>query len=98
MTKVEEYSNSVYARCMVSTRRDGARRRDQLLDAALRCFIKRGVLATGIEEIRKAAGASPSSVYHQFDGLPGVLLALLTRTFERLFGHLAARVTAAGSA
>jgi AcrR family transcriptional regulator len=73
-------------------RQDGERRREALLDAALQCFVERGVLQTGIEDIRKAAGASPSSVYHLFDGLPGLTLALLVRTFERLFGHLVARV------
>ncbi len=79
-------------------RRDGKRRREALLDAALRCFAARGLLGTGIEEIRREAGASPSSVYHLFDGLPGLTLALLTRTFERLFAHLALRVTAATGA
>lgn len=84
---------------MGPARRDGLKRRDALLDAALRCFVERGVLGTGIEEIRRAAGASPSSVYHLFDdGLPGITLALLTRTFERLFAHLAARVTQTSSA
>jgi AcrR family transcriptional regulator len=83
---------------MGPARRDGMKRRDALLDAALRCFVKRGVLGTGIEEIRRAAGASPSSVYHLFDGLPDITLALLTRTFERLFAHLAARVTPASTA
>ncbi len=79
---------------MAPARRDGLKRRDALLDAALRCFVDQGVLGTGIEEIRRAAGASPSSVYHLFDdGLPGITLALLTRTFERLFAHLAERVT-----
>ncbi|WP_342381587.1 TetR/AcrR family transcriptional regulator [Myxococcus stipitatus] len=68
------------------------KRRDALLDAALRCFSERGLLGTGIEEIRKAAGASPSSVYHLFDGLPDLTLALLIRTFERLFTHLVSRV------
>jgi AcrR family transcriptional regulator len=79
-------------------RTDGARRREALLDAALKCFADRGILATGIEEIRREAGASASSVYHQFDGLPAIVLALLTRTFERLFAHLAARVTVRKSA
>ncbi|MCY1080189.1 TetR/AcrR family transcriptional regulator [Archangium lansingense] len=77
---------------MEPARRDGQKRREALLDAALRCFAERGVLGTGIEEIRRAAGASPSSVYHLFDGLSGLTLALLTRTFERLFTHLAGRV------
>lgn len=78
---------------MEPARRDGLKRRDALLDAALRCFVRRGVLGTGIEEIRREAGASPSSVYHLFEGLPGLILALLTRTFEGLFAHLAERVT-----
>lgn len=80
------------------TRRDGVKRRDELLDAALRCFAERGVLATGIEDIRREAGASPSSIYHLFDGISGVTLALLARTFDRLFAHLAARVASAPSA
>ncbi len=79
-------------------RKDGQRRREAVLDAALRCFVDRGVLATGIEDIRKAAGASPSSVYHLFGGLSGIVTALLTRTFERSLTHLAARVAAAATA
>jgi AcrR family transcriptional regulator len=81
-----------------TARKDGLKRRDELLDAALGCFAERGVLATGIEEIRRAADASPSSVYHLFDGLPGITVALLVRTFDRLFAHLAARVTPARTA
>lgn len=77
---------------MSKARRDGQRRRDELLDAALECFHERGVLGTGIEEIRRAAGASPSSVYHQFAGLNGVMVALLERVFGRLFAHLTQRV------
>jgi AcrR family transcriptional regulator len=77
---------------MASRRSDGAKRRDELLDAALRCFVERGIFETGIEEIRKAAGASPSSVYHLFDGRAGLICALLARTFERALQHLAERV------
>jgi AcrR family transcriptional regulator len=74
-------------------RRDGQQKRDALLDAALRLCAGRGVLQTGIEDVRKEAGASPSSVYLQFPGgMPDVTLALLVRTFERLFGHLTLRV------
>ncbi|MBZ4413506.1 TetR/AcrR family transcriptional regulator [Myxococcus sp. XM-1-1-1] len=83
---------------MGPARRDGVKRRDELLDAALQCFTERGVLGTGIEEIRKAAGASPSSVYHLFDGLPDLTLALLLRTFERLFSHQTERVLATSTA
>lgn len=83
---------------MGPARRDGEKRREALLDAALRCFVEHGVLGTGIEQIRRAAGASPSSVYHLFGGIQDLTLALLTRTFERLFTHLAERVTATRTA
>lgn len=75
-------------------RRDGIRRRDELLDAALTCFSQRGLLGTRIEDIRRAAGASPSSVYNLFDGLPSLTAALLARTFERLFAHVTSRAQA----
>lgn len=97
--RVDTAARGAYGgRAMATIRRDGARRRDELLDAALRCFAARGVLGTGIEDVRREAGASPSSMYHHFEGLPGLTLALLTRTFEGLFGHLGARVTATGTA
>jgi AcrR family transcriptional regulator len=75
-----------------ATRRDGRARREALLDAALRCFERRGLLAAGIEDIRKEAGASPSSVYHLFADREALIVALLLRTFERLFGALAAQL------
>lgn len=75
-------------------RRDGMRRRDELLDAALTCFSERGLLGTRIEDVRRAAGASPSSVYNLFDGLPSLTVALLARTFERLFVYVTSRARA----
>ncbi len=77
-----------------SRRRDGIQRRDELLDAALSCFSERGLLNTRIEDIRRAAGASPSSVYNLFDGLTSLTLTLLARTFERLFAHVTSRARA----
>jgi len=82
------------ARDRASRRRDGLQRRDELLDAALGCFARRGLLGTRIEDIRRAAGASPSSVYNLFDGLPSLTAALLARTFERLFAHVTSRAVA----
>src|SRR5688572_14832356 len=79
-------------------RTDGTARRNALLDAAIGCLAKNGVLATGIEDVRKAAGASPSSVYHAFSGMPALMQALLERTFTKLFAHLADRVTRAKTA
>jgi AcrR family transcriptional regulator len=78
---------------MVSASRiDGRRRRNSLLDAALVCFNEHGIMGTGIEQIRRRAGASPSSVYHHFAGLDDLSAALLLRTFERAMGHVTARV------
>ncbi len=79
-------------------RKDGKRRRQELLDAALACFAERGLLRTGIEDVRKRAGASPSSVYHQFKDLEALTLALLVRTFERLFAGMVGAVQTTSSA
>jgi AcrR family transcriptional regulator len=70
---------------MKAARQDGEARREAILDAALACFEERGLVRTGIEDIRKAAGASPSSVYHLFAGLPELIAALLERTFVRRY-------------
>ena len=83
---------------MAVERQNGAARREALLDAALRCFEERGLMRTGIEDIRKAAGASPSSVYHLFKDLPALVAALLQRTFERRQGFVAPRVLATRTA
>ena len=73
-------------------------RREALLDAALVCFEERGLVRTGIEDIRKAAGASPSSVYHLFKGLPELIAALLERTFVRRYAEVSAKVLKARTA
>lgn len=83
---------------VAGTRQSGVARREALLDAALVCFEARGVLRTGIEDIRKAAGASPSSVYHLFADFPALVAALLERTFERLISEVTTRVLATRTA
>jgi AcrR family transcriptional regulator len=77
---------------MATARPTGAARREALLDAALACFEERGLVHTGIEDIRKAAGASPSSVYHLFRGLPELIAALLERTFVRRYAAVTVAV------
>ena len=77
---------------MVTARKNGLERRDEILDAALSCFARLGILETGIEDVRRAAGASPSSVYHLFGGMPGIVVALLGRTFERYYGQVFAQI------
>ncbi|HEY0251560.1 MAG TPA: TetR/AcrR family transcriptional regulator, partial [Kofleriaceae bacterium] len=80
---------------MVTSRKNGAQRRDEILDAALDCFVKNGVIATGIEDIRKAAQASPSSIYHQFDGIEDILIALVDRIAAEQYAQLGEAAAAA---
>lgn len=62
-----------------SPRRSHSRRPDRrrrILEAALRCFARRGFAATTIEDIRAASGASTGSLYHHFgskEALAGAL-------------------------
>lgn len=53
-----------------------ADRRREILDAALACFVERGLVATTIEEIRVAAGSSIGSLYHHFDSKDDLAAAL----------------------
>jgi len=53
-----------------------ALRRRQVLDAALACFVEKGVEGTAIEDICTASGASVGSIYHQFDSKTGVAAAV----------------------
>ncbi len=83
---------------MKQGRSDGSARREALLDAALACFEQHGLVRTGIEEIRKAAGASPSSVYHLFEGLPEIIAALLERTFVQRYREVTVKVVSTKTA
>src|SRR5438034_9109023 len=57
-------------------RRATHRRRRQILDGALSCFIKHGFEATTIEQIRVTSGASHGSIYHHFGSKEAIALAL----------------------
>lgn len=52
------------------------RRRREILDAALRCFLKNGVTGTTIEQIRVASKASHGSIYHLFRSKDEIALTL----------------------
>ncbi|MGH9029736.1 MAG: TetR/AcrR family transcriptional regulator [Acidimicrobiales bacterium] len=54
----------------------GTRRRDQILEGALRCFDRLGVTATTVDDIRAESGASVGSIYHHL-GSKGDILATL---------------------
>ena len=67
-------------------------RRRQLLDAALACFVEKGVQGTAIEDICTASGASVGSLYHQFDGKNSVAAAVYLDALEDFQAAVAATV------
>ncbi|KZS68987.1 hypothetical protein A4G27_27720 [Mycobacterium kansasii] len=54
----------------------GNDRRHDILDAALGCFVEKGLVAVTLEEIRLASGASIGSLYHHFDSKDDLAAAL----------------------
>jgi AcrR family transcriptional regulator len=61
-------------------------------------FTEGGLVGVGIEQIRRRAGASPSSVYHYFRDISDLTNALLLRTFQRVTEHMQARMSEASTA
>lgn len=53
-----------------------ARRRSQILDAALDCFVSKGYAQTTIADVRERSGASTGSIYHHFAGKEQLAAAL----------------------
>lgn len=53
-----------------------AKRRREILDAALRCFTEKGYGATTIADVRERSGASTGSVYHHFGSKEELAAAL----------------------
>jgi AcrR family transcriptional regulator len=65
-----------------------ADRRKAILDAALACFLERGIAATTTEEIRDRSGASIGSIYHHFgdkEGIAGALYLEGLRSYQEGF-------------
>lgn len=54
-------------------------RRDQILDAAVACFLRRGVRATTMAEIIAESGLSAGAIYGYFDGKQAIALAAMRR-------------------
>lgn len=64
------------------------RRRREILDAALSCFLERGFAAATTEDIRVRSGASIGSIYHHFGGkeqLAGALHLEGIRDYQKGF-------------
>jgi AcrR family transcriptional regulator len=50
--------------------------RTRILEAALACFLDKGIAGTSIAEIRAKSGATTGSIYHFFGGKEDIALAL----------------------
>jgi AcrR family transcriptional regulator len=58
-------------------------RREAILEAALTCFLDRGLAAASIEEVCAGAGASVGSVYHHFGGKEGLAGAVYVESLAK---------------
>lgn len=57
-------------------------RRDEILSAALECFLDKGYQLTTIAQIRAKSGASTGSIYHLFSGKPDIANALILQAID----------------
>jgi AcrR family transcriptional regulator len=73
-----------------------ARRRGDLLDAALRLFAARGVEATSVAAITEAAGLSKGSFYRYFSSREELVGALKARFVDELLAAVAGFVERVG--
>jgi AcrR family transcriptional regulator len=62
--------------------------RERLLDAALAIFMKKGFVATSVEDIAGAAGYTRGAFYSNFRSKPEVFLELLRRDHESMQADL----------
>ncbi|MCF4165056.1 TetR/AcrR family transcriptional regulator [Zavarzinia compransoris] len=59
------------------------KRRGQIMDAARDVAVTEGFHAVTLERIARACGITRTLIYQQFGNLPGLLLAMVDREFER---------------
>jgi len=78
------------------TRLTADQRREQLLDATKALVAEQGFHAVSIEAVARAAGITRPIVYHHFDGLEPLLLALLDRETSRALEQLAGMLSGEG--
>jgi len=65
---------------------------DIILDAARRCYLERGISATGMQEVADLAGVARSTVYRYFPGRDDLLVATIKGEMEQLNARLRKRL------
>src|SRR5690242_15007919 len=58
-------------------------RRQQIIDAAYRCFARKGFHQTTMRDIYEEAGLSPGAVYHYFSSKADIIEASFRFDYER---------------
>lgn len=71
----------------------GLRTREEILDAALRLFLRQGYHATGMREIAREAGVSLGAAYNHFSSKEQILEELLEH--NNMYGTMAAAISRA---
>jgi len=63
-------------------------RKEEIFDAALAAFNKKGYYETSIDDIAKTAGISKGGIYHHFDSKKGLFIGLFHARVNRYFNAL----------
>ena len=63
-----------------------------IIDAARRCYLDRGISATGMQEVAARAGVARSTVYRYFPGRDDLLVATIKGEMEQLNTRLRKRL------
>jgi len=73
-----------------------ADQRERLLDAAIACFVRRGIAATSLRAIASEAGVTPALLHYYFGDKAQLVDALVEERMLPAFAMVRVRVAAAG--
>src|SRR5215207_1875636 len=68
------------------TEAHSAARRQQIIDAAYRCFARKGFHQSTMRDIYEEAELSPGAVYHYFESKHAIIAASFDFDYERSLG------------
>lgn len=71
--------------------------RERLIDAARTMFVKKGYVATSVEDIASAAGYTRGAFYSNFEGKSELLIELLRRDHDRMHANFEAIMQGGGT-
>jgi AcrR family transcriptional regulator len=82
----------------VTPRVDPAERRDEIVQAAMRCFARTGYHGTSMDDIVAESGLSKGTLYWHFENKQALFLAMLEAAFEGYYEAFGAVITGGGAA